>query len=118
LRSLKTFSVGLIPEERLMDKKEKGSREQTGIDNIVKARSSRRGFLKKAIVGTVAVTATAAVAKKTGDILLKEDAQQAYLNDVLPGDKVLAGRQYVEMTVEEKKSMVARFESNYKNPEA
>lgn len=101
-----------------MDKKEKGLKEQTGIDNMVKARSSRRGFLKKAIVGAVAVTATAAVAKKTGDVLLKEDVQQAYLNDVLPGDKVLASRQYVEMTAEEKKSLVASLQNNYKNPEA
>jgi hypothetical protein len=101
-----------------MDKKEKDSREQSGIDNMVKARSSRRGFLKKAIVGAVAVTATAAVAKKTGDVLLKEDPQQAYLNDVLPGDSILAGRQYVEMTRDEKKSLVARLIKNYNNPEA
>lgn len=100
-----------------MDKKEKDSREQIGIDNMVKARSSRRGFLKKAIVGAVAVTATAAVAKKAGDVLLKEDVQQAYLNDVLPGDSILAGRQYVEMTSDEKKSLVARLVKNYNNPE-
>ncbi|MBI2399829.1 MAG: twin-arginine translocation signal domain-containing protein [Deltaproteobacteria bacterium] len=100
-----------------MDKKEKDSREQIGIDNIVKARSSRRGFLKKAIIGAVAVTATAAVAKKAGDVLLKEDAQQAYLNDVLPGDKVLSGMQYVEMTASEKKTLVARLVKNYNNPE-
>lgn len=101
-----------------MDKKEKEPREQIGIDNMVKARSSRRGFLKKAIVGAVAVTATAAVAKKTGDALLKEDVQQAYLNDVLPGDKVLSGRQYVEMTADEKRLLVASLQKNYKNPEA
>ena len=101
-----------------MDKKEKDSREQIGIDNMVKARSSRRGFLKKAIVGAVAVTATAAVAKKTGDILLKEDPQQAYLNDVLPGDKVLSEMQYIEMTAGEKKTLVARLVKSYNNPEA
>ena len=100
-----------------MDKKEKDPKEQIGIDNMVKARSSRRGFLKKAIVGAVAVTATAAVAKKTGDVLLKEDPQQAYMNDVLPGDKALSQMQYVEMTAGEKKSLVARLVKNYNNPE-
>lgn len=100
-----------------MDKKEKDPRELVSVDNMVKARSSRRGFLKKAIVGAVAVTATAAVAKKTGDVLLKEDAQQAYLNDVLPGDKTLSSWQYVEMTPSEKKSLVARLIKNYNNPE-
>lgn len=101
-----------------MDKKEKNPAELTAIDNMVKARSSRRGFLKKAIVGAVAVTATAAVAKKTGDVLLKEDLQQAYLNDVLPGDKVLSARQYVEMTPEEKRTLVSTLKKNYENPEA
>lgn len=101
-----------------MDKKEKESREETGMDKAVKAHSSRRGFLKKAVISAVAVTATAAAAKKAGDILLKEDAQQAYLNDVLPGDKVLAARQYVVMTTEEKTALVARMKKNYKNPEA
>lgn len=101
-----------------MDKKEKESREEIGIDNKVKAHSSRRGFLKKAVISAVAVTATAAAAKKASDVLLKEDAQQAYLNDVLPGDEVLAARKYVVMTGEEKKTLVARLEKNYKNPEA
>ncbi len=101
-----------------MDKKEKELSEQDGIERAARTRSSRRGFLKKAIISTVAVTATAAVAKKTGDVLLKEDAQQAYLNDVLPGDKVLAGRQYVEMTADEKRALVAGMIKNYKNPEA
>ena len=100
-----------------MDKKEKDPREQIGIDNMVKARSSRRGFLKKAIVGAVTVSATAAVAKKTGDVLLKEAPQQAYMNDVLPGDKALSQMQYVEMTAGEKKSLVARLVKNYNNPE-
>lgn len=101
-----------------MDKKEKELSGQDGIDRMAKSRSSRRGFLKKAIVSTVAVTATAAAAKKAGDVLLKEDAQQAYLNDVLPGDKVLAGRRYVEMSSDEKRTLVARFIRNYENPEA
>lgn len=106
------------PEERTMDRKEKTSGVETRVDNAVKAHSSRRGFLKKAVVSAVAVTATAAAAKKAGDLLLKEDAQQAYLNDVLPGDKVLASRQYVVMTREEKRSLVARLEKDYENPEA
>lgn len=99
-----------------MDTKDK--KEQTGIDKIAKARSSRRGFLKKAVVAGVAATATAGIAKKTGDLLLKEDFQAAYLKDVLPGDKVLASREYVEMSQEEKNAMLRLFKKNYENPEA
>lgn len=101
-----------------MDKKEKGSKGPAGIDNRAEARTSRRGFLTKAIVAGVAVTATAGLAKKTGDLLLREDYQNKYLDDVLPGDKLLASRRYVMMTKEEKLALVKRMIGFHKNPEA
>ncbi|HBG46762.1 MAG TPA: hypothetical protein DDW94_07205 [Deltaproteobacteria bacterium] len=101
-----------------MDKKDKDSKGQAAIDVRQEARTSRRGFLRKAIVTGVAVTATAGLAKKTSDLLLKEDCQKAYLDDVLPGDKVLAARSYVVMTKEEKDALVERMIQFHKNPEA
>ena len=90
----------------MADKKK--TTQEDGAANRAKAHTSRRVFLKKAVFSTVAVAATATLAKKTGDVLLKdkEDLQKLYLNDVLPGDNVLARRQYVLMTKEEKEALV------------
>lgn len=99
-----------------MSEKDNGSKASGGSRAL--ARSSRRGFLKKAVVAGVAVASTATLAKKTGEILLKEDYQKVYLNDVLPGDSVLASRRYVVMTKEEKKALLARLFDFHGNPEA
>lgn len=85
------------------------------IENKSKKQATRRGFLKKALIAGVAVTATAGIAKKTAKTLLPEgDHQKEYLNDVLPGDKVLAQREYVLMTKSEKEELVKTLESGYK----
>ncbi|MBZ0220941.1 MAG: hypothetical protein K8I01_10990 [Candidatus Methylomirabilis sp.] len=96
----------------------KGKKALSGPDNRAMARSSRRGFLSKAVVAGVAVAATAGLAKKTGDLIFKEDHQKAYLDDVLPGDSVLASRQYVVMTKEEKKDLLKRLFEFHQNPVA
>lgn len=102
------------PEVTAVDKLNNDLMEQAG--GKAKAQSSRRGFLKKALVAGVAVTATAALAKKTGQVLLKEDYQKAYLDDLLPGDSVLRGRQYVLMSKAEKEALVRQFMDFYSNP--
>lgn len=101
-----------------MDKKDKDLTAPAAIDNKAAAPTSRRGFLSKAIVAGVAVTATAGLAKKTSEVLLKEDFQKAYLNDVLSGDSVLASRQYVLMSKEEKAELLKRLFQFHKTPEA
>ncbi len=100
-----------------MDHKD-AKKELSGPDNKAMARTSRRGFLSKAVIAGVAVAATAGVAKKTGDLIFKEDHQKAYLDDVLPGDEVLASRQYVAMTGEEKKNLLRRLFEFHRNPVA
>lgn len=89
--------------------------DTAGMDNKAKAQSSRRGFIKKAVLAGIAVTATAGLAKKTSDVLLKEDFQKLYMNDVLPGDKELASRQYVLMTRGEKEALVKTLIENHKD---
>jgi len=99
----------------MADKKESNLEAlKAGIDNKMKTRATRRGFLKKALFAGVAATATATVAKKTVDMIPGEDPQKQYLKDVLPGDRVASAREYVVMSREEKKALVKTFEGNYK----
>ncbi|WKZ33105.1 MAG: hypothetical protein QY316_01465 [Thermodesulfobacteriota bacterium] len=95
-----------------------GKKALSGPDTLAMARTSRRGFLSKAVVAGVAVAATAGIAKKTGDLIFKEDHQKAYLDDLSQGDSVLASRQYVVMTKEEKKDFLKRLFEFHKNPVA
>ena len=101
-----------------MDKKDKDLSTTAAIENKAAAPTSRRSFLSKAIIAGVAVTATAGIAKKTSEVLLREDFQKAYLKDVLGGDGVLASRQYVLMSKQEKAELLKRLFQFHKNPEA
>lgn len=99
----------------MADKKESSFEAlKAGMDNKMKTRSTRRGFLKKALFAGVAATATAAAAKKTVDLIPGENPQEQYLKDVLPGDRAMAAREYVVMSKEEKISLVKALEENYK----
>lgn len=94
----------------------KTGEEQSAIDNKLKASLSRRSFFKKALIGVAAVGVTGAIAKKTADHLLPEaDNQQAYLDDVLPGDKILSSWQYVEMKKSEKEALVKTLVTSYRD---
>jgi hypothetical protein len=84
------------------------------VDNRLKARETRRGFLKKALFTTVAVGATAAVAKKTVSMIPGEDPQAQYMKDVLPGDLAMAKREYVVMSKDEARTLVKTLTENYK----
>ena len=74
---------------------------------------SRRDFVKTAAVTTLAFSATAGLAKAVSTLSLAEDHQKKYLEDVLPGDRELAKREYVEMTNKEKKDLVKGLVSSY-----
>lgn len=76
--------------------------------------SSRRKFLKSALLGAVAVTATAGLATTVARRIPVENNQKRYLNDVLPGDAILASREYVPMTDAEKKALVRDIHESYK----
>lgn len=95
-------------------KEEKAVTIKNTVDNKLKARTSRRGFIKKALISAVAVTATAGLAKKTASLIPEGNLQDKYLDDVLPGDKILAKREYVLMTKEEKEELIKTFADNYK----
>ena len=82
--------------------------------NMAKKHSSRRGFIKKALISAVAVAATAKLAEKTASMIAEPDHQKEYLGDVLPGDRVMAEREYVLMSDSEKKQLVGSFEKDYR----
>jgi len=85
------------------DEKKVVSAAPDAVENKLKQHTSRRGFLKKAVVSTVAVTATAALAKKASDLIVEPDYEKAVADEILAGDKSLRAREYVLMTDREKK---------------
>jgi len=82
--------------------------------NVAKKHSSRRGFIKKALISAVAVATTAKLAEKTASLIAESDHQKEYLGDVLPGDRVMSEREYVLMSDSEKKNLVRSFEKDYR----
>ena len=98
----------------MADKKESSLEAlKAGVENRMKTRATRRGFLKKALFAGVAATTTAAVAKKTVDLIPGENPQAQYMRDVLPGDGVMGKREYVVMSSAEKAELVKTLEDNY-----
>jgi secreted PhoX family phosphatase len=77
------------------------------------SQTSRRDFFKKAAVGAVAVTGTAELAKVTASSLTDDNAQTLYAKDIAAGDRVLAERDYVLMSDQEKKAMIQGFVDDY-----
>jgi hypothetical protein len=90
--------------------------DDKGGHNMEKAKNctSRRQFVKKALVSSVALTSTGVLANKVASLVPDNSSQKAYLNDVLPGDRVMMNREYVMMTDEEKKKMIGMLIKNYK----
>lgn len=76
--------------------------------------SSRRNFLKKAAIGSVAVAATAGIAKKVVDVAVEKGSRGSDAHYLSQGDKTFQGREYVEMTEAEKNQQVRMFVDNYK----
>ncbi len=78
---------------------------------------SRRGFIKKAVIGGIAVTSVAGLTKMAVS-LAEEDAQKkahlAQINDEIRQERIMKDKKYVTMTKEEKKNMVQMFVDNYK----
>ena len=88
-----------------MDKRDDKSRKEidpVSVENVMKRHSSRRGFLKKAFISTVAVAGTATLAKKASSLIPEPDHKEAALRESLAGDKVLRELEYVVMSSREK----------------
>jgi hypothetical protein len=89
-----------------MDKRDDKSREgidPLSVDNRMKRHSSRRNFLKGALLSTVAVAGTATLAKKASSLIPEPDHEESARMELLAGEKVLRGREYVVMSSREKR---------------
>lgn len=85
------------------------------VENRVRKHSTRRGFLRNAVIGAVAVTATAKLAQKTGSVLMPDpEYQRKYALDVTSGDGELKSRKYVVMSEREKREYVSALERSHK----
>ncbi|NOS35247.1 MAG: hypothetical protein GQ522_01270 [Deltaproteobacteria bacterium] len=83
---------------------EKGeSIEPEPAESGLKRHSSRRGFIRGAILTTVAFTATASLAKKASTLIPVPDHEEEARNKLIAGDRKLQQRQYVVMTEREKR---------------
>ena len=80
--------------------------------------SSRRNFLKKAAIGSVAVAATAGIAKKVVDVAVEKGSRGSDAQYLSQGDRTFQGREYVEMSKAEKKQQIKMFVDNYKYDKA
>ncbi|MFQ5328757.1 MAG: twin-arginine translocation signal domain-containing protein [Thermodesulfobacteriota bacterium] len=86
------------------DEKRAAEIDAGSVKNRMERHSSRRGFLKKALLSTVAVAGTATLAKKASNLIPKPDYKEAALRESMAGDKALRGREYVVMSSSEKRA--------------
>ena len=77
--------------------------------------AARREFCKKMAFGGVALTAAGGAVKYADSMMPNVDPQAAYRKDVDPGDEVIAQREHVLMSQEEKENMVQMLIDNYEN---
>jgi hypothetical protein len=88
---------------------DKGDNTRDKVQNC----SSRREFVKKALVSSVALTSTGVLSKKVASLIPDNNSQTAYLSDILPGDRVMMNREFVLMTDDEKKKIIRKFIKDY-----
>jgi hypothetical protein len=81
------------------------------IENRSERLTTRRGFIKSAIISGVAIAATATAAKKVGDKLLKMDYERLSEADERRAREFFKGKKLVLMTRAEKDEMVRGFEA-------
>ncbi len=87
------------------------NKQQTEKDGKVAA---RRGFFFYMAVGGASVASVIGLGKFADTVIPENIAQEAYRKDVLVGDRVLAEKEYVLMTEQEKQELVRMFVDNYK----
>lgn len=76
---------------------------------------SRRSFIKKVVVGGIAVASVAGAAKKIAKWAADDAANKANLNDDLRQNKIIMQKKYVLMTKKEKERMIKMFADSYKD---
>ncbi|MFQ5587117.1 MAG: hypothetical protein ACE5GF_09925 [Thermodesulfobacteriota bacterium] len=96
------------------DKKSRDSFDSASIENRMKQHSSRRGFMRGALLSTVAIAATTSLAKKASTLIPEPDHEEAARRELLAGNKVLKKREYVVMTGKEKREYLAALLKNHK----
>ena len=74
--------------------------------------SSRRGFIRGALLTTVAFTATASLAKKASTLIPVPDQANAARNELIAGDRRWQQRRYVVMTDREKREYLETLLEN------
>ncbi len=74
----------------------------------------RRTFLKGMLAGGVVLSTGGIIAGKLMSSGGAINPQKAYLRDILAGDRVLREREYVLMSDDEKRRLLAFFEANYR----
>jgi hypothetical protein len=84
------------------DEKKSESIEPVSAESSVN-HSSRRGFIRGALLTTVAFTTTASLAKKASTLIPVPDHEDTARNELIAGDRRLKQRQYVVMTEREKR---------------
>ncbi len=77
-------------------------------------RLHRRTFLGGMLAGGVVLSTGGIVAGKLLSSGGAIDPQRAYLRDIMAGDRVLKQREYVLMSDDEKRRLIAFFEANYR----
>ncbi len=79
-----------------------------------KKRLHRRTYLNGMLAGGVVLSTGGIIAEKVLSSAGSVNPQEAYLRDVVAGDRVLKEREYVLMSEEEKRRLIAFFETNYR----
>jgi hypothetical protein len=104
----------------MMDKRDERNGEGSNpesplvVENRMKRHSSRRNFLKGALLSTVAVAGTATLAKKASSLIPEPDHEESARMELLAGEKVLRGREYVVMSSREKREYLDALLENSK----
>lgn len=75
--------------------------------------SSRRRFVKGALVGGIAVATSGGLTKVATQLTGADAINMPYPNDIQQ-ERLLKAREYVLMTGEEKEELVQQFVDNYK----
>ncbi len=74
----------------------------------------RRSFFKGVIAGGAFMAGAAGLIMLADSVIVTKSPQEAYLNDVLPGDKIIGEMEHVVMSDREKGKLVKMFEENYR----
>jgi hypothetical protein len=87
-------------------------------DNKIKKNCSslatRRTFIKQAVVGGIAVSSTAWLAKVVVAAVSENSSERANLKDNLRQERIMMEKEYALMTKQEKEQLVQMFINSYK----